>query len=175
MRLIMTMSIPTCAVILARLFCQRFFALAAGQEISGKQFLDAYIIGVEVMARLGQAFGTISYLQGWHNTSLLGGVAATFAGARLLGFTVAETQNAVGIAASQAAGLRVQFGTEMKPLHAGLAAQQAVQSIRLTSKDFLALQRRLILQAAIWLHTERKKSARQLVRHCWKTGGIRGE
>ncbi|HRM20237.1 MAG TPA: MmgE/PrpD family protein, partial [Trichococcus flocculiformis] len=113
------------------------FALAAGRGISGKQFLDAYIIGVEVMARLGQAFGTISYLQGWHNTSLLGGVAATFAGARLLGFTVAETQNAVGIAASQAAGLRVQFGTEMKPLHAGLAAQQAVQSIELTQQGFL--------------------------------------
>ena len=113
------------------------FALAAGREISGKQFLDAYIIGVEVMARLGRAFGTISYLQGWHNTSLLGGVAATFAGARLLGFTVAETQNAVGIAASQAAGLRVQFGTEMKPLHAGLAAQQAVQSIELTQQGFL--------------------------------------
>lgn len=56
------------------------FALAAGREISGKQFLDAYIIGVEVMARLGQAFGTISYLQGWHNTSLLGGVSATFCG-----------------------------------------------------------------------------------------------
>ena len=112
------------------------FALASGREISGKQFLDAYIIGVEVMARLGQAVGTASYLQGWHNTSLIGGVAATFAGARLLGFTAAETQNAVGIAASQAAGLRVQFGTEMKPLHAGLAAQQAVQSIELTQQGF---------------------------------------
>lgn len=43
---------------------------------------------------------------------LLGGVAATFAGARLLGFTAADAQNAIGIAASQAAGLRVQFGTE---------------------------------------------------------------
>lgn len=60
----------------------------------------------------------------------------------------------------------------MKPLHAGLAAQQAVQSIELTQQGFLALQRRLILQAAIWLHTEGKKSARQLVRHCWKTGGF---
>ena len=112
------------------------FALASGREISGKSFLDAYIIGVEVMARLGQAVGTASYLKGWHNTSLLGGVAATFAGARLLGFTAAETQNAVGIAVSQAGGLRVQFGTEMKPLHAGLAAQQAVQSIEWTQQNF---------------------------------------
>ena len=112
------------------------FALASGREISGKSFLDAYIIGVEFMARLGQAVGTASYLKGWHNTSLLGGVAATFAGARLLGFTPAETQNAVGIAVSQAGGLRVQFGTEMKPLHAGLAAQQAVQSIEWTQQDF---------------------------------------
>lgn len=112
------------------------FALASGREISGKSFLDAYIIGVEVMARIGQAVGTASYLKGWHNTSLLGGVAATYAGARLLGFTARETQNAIGIAVSQAGGLRVQFGTEMKPLHAGLAAQQAVQSIEWTAQDF---------------------------------------
>ncbi|MPM19736.1 hypothetical protein SDC9_66162 [bioreactor metagenome] len=112
------------------------FALASGREISGKRFLDSYIIGVEVMARLGQAVGTASYLKGWHNTSLLGGVSATFAGARLLRFTAAETQNAVGIAVSQAGGLRVQFGTEMKPLHAGLAAQQAVQSLEWTQQDF---------------------------------------
>ena len=116
------------------------FALASGREISGKRFLDAYIIGVEVMARLGQAVGTASYLKGWHNTSLLGGVAATFAGARLLGFTPAETQNAVGIAVSQAGGLRVQFGTEMKPLHAGLAAQQAVQSIEWTQQNFRGIE-----------------------------------
>ena len=116
------------------------FALASGREISGKRFLDAYIIGVEVMARLGQAVGTASYQKGWHNTSLLGGVAATFAGARLLGFTVAETQNAVGIAASQAGGLRVQFGTEMKPLHAGFAAQQAVQSIEWTQQNFRGIE-----------------------------------
>ena len=112
------------------------FALSSGREISGKCFLDAYIIGVEVMSRLGQAVGTASYLKGWHNTSLLGGVAATFAGARLLGFTANETQNAVGIAVSQAGGLRVQFGTQMKPLHAGLAAQQAVQSVEWTQQDF---------------------------------------
>lgn len=112
------------------------FALSSGRDISGKQFLNAYIIGVEVMARLGQAIGTASYLNGWHNTSLLGGIAATFAGGRFLGFTPAEIQNAVGIAVSQASGLRVQFGTEMKPLHAGLAAQQAVQSIEWTQQDF---------------------------------------
>jgi len=112
------------------------FALASGRDISGKKFLDAYVIGVEVMARLGQAVGTASYLKGWHNTSLLGGVAAAFAGARLLGFTVGEMQNAVGIAVSQAGGLRVQFGTETKPLHAGLAAQQAVQAVEWTEQDF---------------------------------------
>ena len=113
------------------------FALSSGQKVSGKRFLDAYIIGIEVMARLGQAIGTTSYLQGWHNTSLLGGVAATFAGAYLLALSAADMLNAVGIASSQAAGLRMQFGTEMKPLHAGLAAQQAVQSIELTQQGFL--------------------------------------
>lgn len=112
------------------------FALSSSRDISGKQFLNAYIIGVEIMSRLGQAIGTASYLKGWHNTSLLGGVAATFAGAQLLGFTAVETQNAVGIAVSQAGGLRVQFGTQMKPLHAGLAAQQAVQSVEWTQQDF---------------------------------------
>lgn len=67
---------------------------------------------------------------------MIGGVAATFCGSPIAQVPAAETQNAVGIAASQAAGLRVQFGTEMKPLHAGLAAQQAVQSIELTQQGF---------------------------------------
>lgn len=111
-------------------------ALASGRDISGKKFLDAYIIGVEVMARLGQAVGTACYLKGWHNTSLLGGVAAAFAGAYMLGLTAEEMRNAVGIAVSQAAGLRVQFGTETKPLHAGLASQQAVQAVEWTQQDF---------------------------------------
>ncbi|SFE54419.1 MmgE/PrpD family protein [Trichococcus pasteurii] len=139
------------------------FALASGREISGKSFLDAYIIGVEVMARLGQAIGTGSYLKGWHNTSLLGGVAATFAGARLLGFTVAQMRNAVGIAVSQASGLRVQFGTEMKPLHAGLAAQQAVQSIEWTQQDFHGTE--MALDSAIgFLHVYAGKEADEAVR-----------
>ena len=111
-------------------------ALAADRGIAGERFLEAYIIGVEVMARLGRTIGTDSYLKGWHNTSLLGGIAATAAGGFLLQLTAEEMANAIGLAATQAGGLRVQFGTETKPLHAGLAAQVAVSAIELTELDF---------------------------------------
>ena len=111
-------------------------ALAADRGIAGERFLGAYIIGVEVMARLGRTIGTDSYLKGWHNTSLLGGIAATAAGGFLLNLPLEEMANAIGLAATQAGGLRVQFGTETKPLHAGLATQVAVSAIELTEQDF---------------------------------------
>ncbi|MDQ0049433.1 2-methylcitrate dehydratase PrpD [Paenibacillus polymyxa] len=112
------------------------FSLAASKsakkDLHGKRLLASYIIGVEVMARLGQAIGKDHYAKGWHNTGTLGAVAAAVAGAYFLGMSHQEMCRVIGLAATQASGLRVQFGTEAKPLHAGLAAQAALQSILFT-------------------------------------------
>lgn len=107
-----------------------FISIAASGRVTGRKLLASYIIGVEVMARLGKAIGSNHYLRGFHNTSTLGTIAAAVAAAYLKGFTALDIAKVIGFAATQASGLRVQFGTETKPLHAGLAAQAAIKAVK---------------------------------------------
>lgn len=104
---------------------------AANRNYSGIKFLNAYITGVEVMARLGQAVGSRHYLKGWHTTGTLGVIGAAAAIAYMKGFSTEQTAKTIGVAATQTIGLRAQFGTEMKPMHAGMAAQAAVMAAKL--------------------------------------------
>lgn len=101
---------------------------AASEHTSGLRFLSAYIVGVELMARLGQALHPYHYLKGWHNTGTLGVVAATGAIAYLWEVDTLSTARMLSMAATQASGLRLQFGTPIKPLHAGIAARNAIYS-----------------------------------------------
>nr|WP_312109137.1 MmgE/PrpD family protein [Brevibacillus reuszeri] len=111
-------------------------SIAATYPLSGQRFLSAYVIGVEVMARLGRAVGDAHYIKGWHNTSTLGVIAAAVAAGYAKGFSAEKLQKAIGFAATQASGIRTQFGTEAKPLHAGLAAQSALLAVKLAEADF---------------------------------------
>lgn len=112
-------------------------ALAGEQPaITEERFLVAYVIGVETAGRLGLAAGPRHYSQGYHNTATLGAVAAAAAICRLTGATTDQTANALGLAASQAAGLRAQFGSAMKPLHAGLAARAGLSAAQLALAGF---------------------------------------
>ncbi|QDJ11832.1 Immune-responsive protein 1 (plasmid) [Roseomonas mucosa] len=109
-------------------------ALLAMAEDSGARaeaLLAAYVTGVEAMARLGRAMGSRHYETGFHNTATLGPVGAAAALSHLLGLSAGDTANALGIAATQAAGLRLQFASEVKPLHAGLAARAGVLAVLL--------------------------------------------
>ncbi len=117
---------PSTVIIPALLSALRFGG------VTGKRLMEAYIIGVETMAYLGKVIGKNHYEKGWHNTSTLGGIAAAVACSYLLDFTKDETTIAIGFAATQASGLRVQFGTEAKPMHAGLAAQAGYQAVAFT-------------------------------------------
>jgi 2-methylcitrate dehydratase PrpD len=103
---------------------------------SMQELLDAAVIGVEVAGRLGRAAGVQHYPKGFHNSATLGCIAATAAGARLLSLGVQKTAVALGLAATQAAGLRSQFGSNAKPLHIGLAARNALTSVRLAEAGF---------------------------------------
>jgi 2-methylcitrate dehydratase PrpD len=109
------------------------FAVAQEQGSSALELLDAYVVGVETMARLGLALGSRHYEQGFHNTATLGALGAAAAVSFLLKFDAPAIDNALGLAATQAAGLRVQFGSEAKPLHAGLAARAGVFAAELTA------------------------------------------
>lgn len=95
---------------------------------TGEQAIAAYVAGGELAAHLGRASASLQYNRGWHTTSTIGVLAAAAAAARLLGLDATATANALGLAASSAAGLRANFGSDAKPLHAGQAASHGVSA-----------------------------------------------
>ncbi|MEK5232743.1 MmgE/PrpD family protein [Lysinibacillus sp. FSL K6-0232] len=105
------------------------FALC-DENTTGIRLIQAYAIGVEAMAKLALALSNVHYEKGWHNTSTIGIVGAAIAGAYLIGLTVDDTCRTIGFATTMASGMRVHFGTETKPLHAGIAAKHAIEAIR---------------------------------------------
>ncbi|MEW6340450.1 MAG: MmgE/PrpD family protein [Pseudomonadota bacterium] len=109
------------------------FALAQSRRSSASELLAAYVVGVETMARLGLALGSRHYEQGFHNTATLGTLGAAAAAAFLLRLDEAAIENALGLAATQSAGLRLQFGSEAKPLHAGQAARAGLFAAQLAA------------------------------------------
>ena len=111
-------------------------ALAEWRGANGRDFLTAFIIGLQVASTLGECVGKSHYMKGWHATSTLGHVGAAAAAARLLGFDQQQTLYAIGIAATQSSGLKRMFGTMCKPFHAGNAASNAVTAALLAEAGF---------------------------------------
>ncbi|MFE1599832.1 MmgE/PrpD family protein [Methylobacterium sp. ID0610] len=112
------------------------FALAATRSIAGEDLVASYVVGLETMARLGLALGTRHYETGFHATATLGPLGAAAAIAHLLRLSPERIAVALGLAATQAAGLRLQFGHDAKPLHAGLAARSGLTAARLAAAGF---------------------------------------
>ncbi|MDO8616171.1 MAG: MmgE/PrpD family protein [Dehalococcoidia bacterium] len=114
--------------------------LALGERLgaSGRELTEAFVLGFEVECKLGRAIGEAHYALGWHATSTFGSIGAAAACARLLRLDAGRTRNALGIAASLASGLRQNFGTMTKPLHAGRAAQNGVVAAQLAARGFTA-------------------------------------
>jgi len=114
--------------------------LAAGAlvDASGEEVVTAYVLGFEVMGKLGCALNTAHYLRGWHATATFGTLAACAAAAMLLRLPEHEFVMALGIAASAAGGLRANFGSEVKPLHAGYAARNGVLAALLAREGYVA-------------------------------------
>ncbi len=113
-------------------------AVAEARGASGAEALAAYVAGFEVQARLGQALSLSHYERGWHPTATLGAIGATVAAGRLLGLDPAARRRAIGIACSTAAGSLMNFCTDTKPLHAGLAAQAGVSAAALAARGVTA-------------------------------------
>jgi len=111
-------------------------ALGEDRGISGKEVLKAYIIGFEVESKLGSALNLRHYQLGWHATCTLGTMGAAAACSAMLGLDMEKTRMALGIAASEAGGLRQNFGSMTKPFHAGLSARNGVIAALLAEKGF---------------------------------------
>jgi 2-methylcitrate dehydratase PrpD len=120
-------------------------ALAMAEHLgaSGRQLVDAVVIGIDVACRVGNAIYPDHYDRGWHITGSTGMLGAAAACARLLGLDARQTTMALGIAASQPVGVREQFGSMTKPFHVGGAARAGVMSALLARHGFTASERAL--------------------------------
>jgi 2-methylcitrate dehydratase PrpD len=101
-------------------------ALGEQDNRSGLDVLTAYQIGVEVETKIAEAIDPRHYDHGFHSTATMGTLGAAAGAARLEGLNVEQTRRALGIAASQAAGLRENFGTMTKPFHPGRSAESGI-------------------------------------------------
>lgn len=113
-------------------------ALAERDGLSGRDVLQAYSVGWEVGSKICSVLANSLFENGWHPTATAGTLAAAAACANLIGLNPEAVTRALGIAASEASGLRYNFGTDTKPLHAGLAARNGINAALLAQKGFTA-------------------------------------
>jgi 2-methylcitrate dehydratase PrpD len=111
-------------------------ALAELKGSAGRDVIAAFVAGYETACRIGAALQPGHYNLGFHSTSTVGSFGAAAACARLLGLDAETTAVALGIAGTQASGLKSQFGTMCKPFHAGKAAQNGLLAARLAARGF---------------------------------------
>jgi 2-methylcitrate dehydratase PrpD len=111
-------------------------ALAELNKASGRELITAFVAGYETACRIGAALQPGHYDLGFHATGTVGSFGAAAACARLLRLQITGTRVALGIAGTQAAGLKSQFGTMCKPFHAGKAAQNGLLAARLAARGF---------------------------------------
>ena len=111
-------------------------ALAEQRRSSGRDVIAAFVAGYETCCRVGMAMRPGHYGRGFHATGTVGAFGAAAACAHLLGLDAEATAQALGIAGTQASGLKSQFGTMCKPFHAGKAAQNGLLAARLAARGF---------------------------------------
>src|SRR4029077_3914736 len=162
---------PTTPVLAAAL------ALAETEKISGEELLLVYIVGVEVECRIADAINPRHYQSGFHSTATMGGLGAAMAVGKILRLKEEQLIRTLGIAASMASGLRENFGTMTKPLHAGRAAENGVTAASLARDGFTAATnileaRRGFFNAMAGGYDERKISGRLGAPYFMKEPGI---
>jgi 2-methylcitrate dehydratase PrpD len=114
--------------------------LALGEEhhLSGKQALLSYAVGFDITLNTTHAMGEDHYGRGWHNTSSIGTLGSTAAAAKMLSLDEMQTRMALGIGATQASGLRANFGTMTKPFHPGNSCRAGVLAAKMAQKGYEA-------------------------------------
>lgn len=126
--------------------------LGMGERLGapGSAVLAAFIAGVEAECKLGRFSGREAYDLGWHATTTTGVVGAAVGAGRLAGLDLGQMRRAIGLAGSQAGGLRQNFGTMTKPFHVGRAAQSGVLAAELARRGFGASETVIEDEAGYW-------------------------
>jgi len=112
------------------------FAYACTIPVTGAELLHALVLGFEVQCRIGDATYPAHYEAGWHSTGSIGVFGAAAAVGRLLGLPVQNMIWAIGLAATQSAGLREMFGSMGKAFHPGRSAQSGYLAALLAQAGF---------------------------------------
>lgn len=114
--------------------------LALGAELgsSGRELLNSYVVGYQVWGELVQREPDMHHIKGWHPTSVFGSVGAAAACATLMRLDAVRAAHAIGLGATQSAGLMANFGSLSKPLQAGRASQAGVWAAMLAQEDYTA-------------------------------------
>jgi len=107
-------------------------------NVSGRDFVNAFVTGVEVESKISEWMLPDHYKRGLHSSGTVGTFGACAAAAKLLGLKGEKLAHAIGIAASFAAGIRCNFGTMTKPLHVGRASENGVTAALLAARGFTA-------------------------------------
>ena len=113
-------------------------ALAERDRRSGADLMLAYQVGVEVECKVAEAILPRHYQHGFHSTATCGSIGAAAGAAKMLGLDRDATRRALSIGATQAGGLRENFGTMTKPFHAGRAAENGVVAAEIAALGFTA-------------------------------------
>jgi 2-methylcitrate dehydratase PrpD len=111
-------------------------ALSEMQPVSGKDFLNALVLGVETECRIGNSVWPTHYDVGWHITGTAGVFGSAAAVGKLLGLNEQQMVWALGLAASQPVGLRESFGSMNKSFNPGRAASNGIFAAILASKNY---------------------------------------
>jgi 2-methylcitrate dehydratase PrpD len=111
---------------------------AVGEQTraSGAEVLAAHIVGTEIANKIGAGVSPGFQLRGWHPLAVLNTFGAAVAASRLLGLDATRMQNALGIAAGEASGMRVAMGTMSKAMGAGRSARDGIRAAILASMGF---------------------------------------
>ena len=117
------------------------FAYASANRVSGRQFIEAFVFGFEAESRVANAVYPAHYDAGWHITGTSGVFGAATAIGKLLGLGEQQMVWAIGLAATQAAGLREMFGSMAKSFHPGRSAQNGYAAALLAQAGFTAGER----------------------------------
>lgn len=112
------------------------FAYASHNPVTGNDFLNAFVLGYETVTRIGNATYPAHYRRGWHSTGSIGVFGAAVAIGKLLNLDERAMVHAIGLAATQGAGIRDNFGAMAKSFHPGRSAQSGYIAALLAREGF---------------------------------------
>ncbi len=128
---------PAGPVVSALLALSEYRGSSAGSgPVTGQDFVNAMILGIEVECRIGNAVYPAHYDRGWHITGTAGVFGSAAASGKILGLSEQQMVWALGLAATQPVGLREMFGSMTKSFHPGRAAQNGLTAALLASRNF---------------------------------------